>query len=116
MSTKKMFMFLCFAMLSIVAVVAKDLKNVTFNVPQMVCGNCEKKVKDNIRFEKGVKDIKTNLDDHTVTITYDADKTTVENLVNGFKKIKYDVTCKDASAECSKTKECTGNQADCCKQ
>ena len=30
------------------------------------------------RFEKGIKEIETNLADKTVTIKYDADKTTVE--------------------------------------
>lgn len=34
--------------------------------------------------------IKTNLDDKTVTIEYDADKTTVPAIIEGFKKIKYE--------------------------
>jgi len=41
------------------------------------------------------KDIKTvvlttNLDDKTVVIEYDADKTNVQSIIEGFKKIKYD--------------------------
>ena len=56
----------------------------------MHCSGCEKKIKDNIRFEKGVKDIRTNLDDKTVTIEYDADKTNVEAIIKGFKKINYE--------------------------
>ena len=44
----------------------------------MHCANCESKIKNNIRFEKGIKEIETNLADKTVTIKYDADKTTVE--------------------------------------
>jgi copper chaperone CopZ len=58
--------------------------------PWMHCANCEKKIKENIRFEKGIKSITTNLKDKTVTVEYDADKTNVQNIINGFKKINYD--------------------------
>ena len=70
---------------------AKDIKTVVLKTnPEMHCSGCEKKIKDNIRFEKGVKDIRTNLDDKTVTIEYDADKTNVEAIIKGFKKINYE--------------------------
>jgi copper chaperone CopZ len=70
---------------------AKDIKTVVLTTnPEMHCANCEKKIKENIRFEKGIKSIKTNLDDKTVTIEYDADKTTVPAIIEGFKKIKYE--------------------------
>ena len=48
---------------------AKDIKIVVLNTdPQMHCANCESKIKNNIRFEKGIKEIETNLADKTVTI------------------------------------------------
>ena len=35
---------------------AKDIKIVVLNTdPQMHCANCESKIKNNIRFEKGIK-------------------------------------------------------------
>ncbi len=72
---------------------AKDIKTVVLKTqPEMHCANCEKKIKENIRFEKGVKSIKTNLKDKTVTVEYDADKTTVDNIIKGFKKIKYEAS------------------------
>ena len=68
----------------------KDIKTVVFKTtPEMHCNNCEKKIKNNLRFEKGVKGIVTDLGDKTVTVKYDADKTTVEALIKGFAKIKY---------------------------
>ena len=71
----------------------KDIKTVVLTTnPQMHCANCEKKIKENIRFEKGIKSIKTNLDDKTVIIEYDADKTTVPAIIEGFKKIKYEAS------------------------
>lgn len=58
--------------------------------PQMHCESCENKIKSNMRFEKGVKKIETNLETQQVTITYDASKNTVEGLQKGMKKIGYD--------------------------
>lgn len=72
---------------------AKDIKTVVFKTnPEMHCANCENKIKSNLRFEKGVKDIQTDLKSKKVTVKYDADKTTVENLIAGFEKIKYQAT------------------------
>ena len=69
----------------------KDIKTVVLTTqPEMHCTGCETKIKDNIRFEKGIKSITTNLDNKTVTIEYDADKTNVENIIEGFKKINYE--------------------------
>ena len=87
MRTKALFIALAFVSVCL----AKDIKTVVLTTtPQMHCANCEKKIKENIRFEKGIKSIKTNLDDKTVTIEYDADKTTVPDIIKGFKKIKYE--------------------------
>ena len=87
MRTKALFIALAFASVCF----AKDIKTVVLTTnPEMHCTGCEKKIKDNIRFEKGVKSIKTNLEDKTVTIEYDADKTTVEDIIKGFEKIKYE--------------------------
>ena len=47
-------------------------------------------MKDNIKFEKGVKEFSTDLKTKTVSITYDADKTNVEKLKAGFKKFNYE--------------------------
>ena len=74
-----------------VSIYAKDIKTVVFTTdPQMHCEKCEQKIKGNLRFERGVKKIVTSVPDQTVTITYDADKTTVGNLLKAFEKIGYD--------------------------
>ncbi len=71
----------------------KDIKTVVLTTaPQMHCTGCEKKIKENVRFEKGVRRIKTNLDDKTITIEYDADKTNVPNIIKGFQKIGYEAS------------------------
>ena len=58
--------------------------------PQMHCESCEKKIKGNIRFEKGVKNVETNIEKQEVTITYDPKKNNVEGLRSTMKKIGYD--------------------------
>lgn len=72
---------------------AKDLRTVTCTTdPQMHCAGCENRIKENLRFEKGVKAIETSVKDQTVKVTYDADKTNEANIIKGFSKIKYKAT------------------------
>lgn len=68
MRTKRWMATCVVALLSVVAVMAKDIRVVVFRVTQMHCEKCEKKVKDNMRFEKGLKDISTVVKDRMVTI------------------------------------------------
>ena len=69
---------------------AKDIKTVVFTTtPQMHCAACENKIKSNLRFEKGIKSIETSVPDQTVTVQYNADKTTPEKLQKGFEKFGY---------------------------
>ena len=89
MKTKVLFLSLAIAAVCS----AKDIKTVVVNTaPEMHCSSCENKIKSNLKFEKGIKDIQTNLTDKTVTIQYDADKTNVEDIIAGFKKINYVAT------------------------
>ena len=70
----------------------KDLRVAVFTTnPEMHCQNCEKKIKENIRFESGVKKIVTSLEKQQVTITYDPAKTDVKKLTAAFAKIGYEV-------------------------
>ncbi len=99
MKAKKVLATLVVALLSVTAVMAKDFRTVVFKVEQMECPNCERKVKNNIKYEKGLKEFTTDVKSQTVTITYDAGKTDVKKLQKGFKKFKYEaVVVKDEKA------------------
>lgn len=91
MEKKRVLMMVVVVMLGVATMWAKDYYTVVFKVPQMMCQNCENKIKKNIKFEKGLKEFSTDLENKTVTITYDAEKTDVEKLKEGFKKFKYEV-------------------------
>lgn len=87
--SKKLITLLAVLFFSIGTALAKDFRTVVFKVEQMTCQNCEKKVKDHIKFEKGLKKFTVDLETKTVTITYDAEKTNIEQLQASFMKIKY---------------------------
>jgi copper chaperone CopZ len=128
---KKAIFMLALAVCSMSSVLAKDIKTVVLTTtPQMQCHNCENKIKENIRFEKGVKEIVTDLETKNVTVTYDADKTNVENLIAGFKKIGYTASevkagqkagCQGACCQgkseggCCQKKAQKKEKDDCCK-
>lgn len=104
-----------------ISMFAKDIKTVVFTtLPQMHCENCENKIKGNLRFEKGIKQITTSVPDQKVTIEYDADKTTPENIAKGFAKIGYKATVVTGEAKkkgcsgCSKKADAT--KGSCCKK
>lgn len=83
-------------LLVVVVAMGKDIKTVAVTTePLMHCESCEMKIKNNLRFEKGVKKIETNIERQTVTITYDAEKTNVDKLLKSFEKIKYKACKKD---------------------
>ena len=60
--------------------------------PQMHCSGCENRIKQNIRFVKGVKKIETSVEKQTVTIIYDKTKSTPAYFTAAFKKIGYTIT------------------------
>lgn len=72
---------------------AKELKTLRVTTdPPMDCPKCEVKIKNNLRFEKGVNKIDTDLKGQVVTVVYDADKTDESKIVKAFGKIKYKAT------------------------
>ncbi|XAJ49205.1 heavy-metal-associated domain-containing protein [Segatella copri] len=61
-----------------ISLVFREIKTVVFTTtPQMHCAACENKIKSNLRFEKGIKSIETSVPNQTVTVKYNADKTTI---------------------------------------
>lgn len=82
---------ICFAVIVCsLSAFAKNLKVLVVKTsPEMYCEKCEKKVKSSIKLVKGTKLIATDLKNKTVTITYDADKSSTEDFFSAFKRIGY---------------------------
>lgn len=114
MKTVKLILMIV-VMLSTVCMVnaqKKGLKTVVFKA-DVHCGNCKAKLEKNIPYEKGVKDMKVDMDKQTVTITFREDKNSVENLQKAIEKL--DVAVKSASLgtegqACPKKGECCGQE------
>lgn len=65
-------------------------QTVTFTLkPPMTCHNCEAEIKDEIRFEKGVRKVESSLEQQTVTIQYEDTKTDALKLAKAFEKLGY---------------------------
>ena len=89
----KKLILLTFALFLAVLTQAQSIKEVVFTTePDIHCESCVKRIKDNLRFEKGVKGINPDLNTKLVTIQYDSEKTNPENLIKAFAKINYKAT------------------------
>lgn len=58
-------------------------------VTTLHCDKCAAKISENVSFEKGVKDLKTNVEDKTVTIVFDPAKTDTLKLGDAIRKLGY---------------------------
>jgi copper chaperone CopZ len=91
--------------------------------PQIHCESCENTIKKSLRYEKGVKSITTSIYQQTVTVKYDADKTTSAKLIQTLGKAGYSATTiydkptsqvdknaqKDKNFQCDHCKNATNN-------
>ncbi|MBP3827575.1 MAG: cation transporter [Prevotella sp.] len=94
---------------------AKDIKTVVLTtMPQMHCESCENKIKGNLRFEKGIKSVETNIDEQAVTVQYDADKTNEEKIMKAFGKFGYQASKKEAAKQ--DCKQCDKKDAKHCEK
>jgi copper chaperone CopZ len=68
----------------------KKTETLVFKV-SMTCENCKKKIEKNVSWEKGVKDLRIDLEEKTVTILFDPRKTNKEALEKAIEKLGF--TC-----------------------
>ena len=62
---------------------------ITF-VTNLECPNCQKKVESKLPFEKGVKDMKVDLEKKEIWILYQTDKTDKTKLAEAINKLGYE--------------------------
>ena len=83
-------LFIFIALLSVsLGILAAERQTEVFTLDHQMSQMCEKKITQNLRFEKGISKIDVSLKDNTITVTYDPDKTSPEEILNGFKKIGF---------------------------
>ena len=84
---KKIITIMMACLVSIGMMAAKENLQVVVLGCELHCQGCCDKVMKNIAFEKGVKDLACDMKHQMVTVTYDANKTSVEKLQKAFEKI-----------------------------
>jgi copper chaperone CopZ len=79
------------------------------------CQSCKDKIENGLAYDKGVKDVNYELATAKVTVTYNAEKTSVQNLKDAIVKLgfKVDVPATEAKT-CAKTcsKPCGSKEAE----
>lgn len=91
---KKMIVMALMATMCAGVMAGNEAKNDTLVVtttPVMHCAKCENRIKQNVRFVKGVKKIETSVPKQTVTLVYDKQKATYQDFVAAFKKIGFEI-------------------------
>ncbi len=71
-----------------------ELKKVVFEV-NLTCHSCEKLMMKNLPYEKGVKDVKVDLDKKEITILFRNDKNSIKLLQEAIEKLGYTAKVKD---------------------
>ena len=89
---KKIAIFACALALACVFTASKPkpVKRTVVYCSSVDCKNCEKKVMENISFEKGVKDVSVDLSEQTVKIVFDEAKTDTTTLAKAIRKLGYE--------------------------
>jgi copper chaperone CopZ len=64
----------------------KNEQTVVFKT-HLHCESCKAKVEKNLPFEKGVKDLKIDMQAKTITVTYREDKNSLENIQKALEKL-----------------------------
>lgn len=104
MKTKNVIAILSVLLISSTAIFAQKKNNVKtslFDV-NLHCHSCQQKVEKNIAYEKGVKDLKVNLNERTVAVTYDSRKNSDEGLIKAFEKLGFTAAVSAGGEKCSK--------------
>ena len=72
---------------------AKDLQTLEFSItPRITCKNCVAKIKNQLKFEKGIKSIDVSIENQKISLKFDAEKTNPEVLAASLAKIGYKAT------------------------
>lgn len=114
MKTKKLFFKLSIILLltSYFTAFSAGKKDVTVTdfVVEMDCQSCADKIKECLAFEKGVRDLKFDIENNLVTVKYDKSKCNNEKIIGALDKIGYkaEVIVKDVTLPTELNSKCGG--------
>lgn len=100
---KKVLSFLLMVLMTTAVFAKANKQTVVFDV-NLHCQGCCDKVMKNIAYEKGVKDLRCDLEKKQVVVVFDAEKTSVEQLQKAFEAIKKPATVNTKATEAAAKK------------
>ncbi|MEI6456309.1 MAG: heavy-metal-associated domain-containing protein [bacterium] len=87
----KIIMILAILLVTGLTGLAQEKKTDTISIKtSAVCGQCKDRIETGMAFEKGVKDVKLDVDTKMATIFYATSKTTPDQLRRSISKLGYD--------------------------
>lgn len=102
----RIFLAIAFLLTSVIAFAKSEKKVEVFTLDHQMSAMCEKKIKENLRFEKGISKIEVSLKENIITVTFDPKKTDTEKIIEGFKKIGFTAF----PVESAEATECTDDR------
>jgi len=114
MKTKKLIYTFSLILLfsSFITANASEKKDVTETdfVVEMDCQSCADKIKECLAFEKGVKDLKFDIENNLVTVKYDSEKCDNQKIIAALDKVGYkaEVIVKDVTLPTELNSKCGG--------
>jgi copper ion binding protein len=112
MKKGKMSITLLLFMLSMSSIYAGN-KEVKFRVENMTCGGCSGKIKNVVSAIDGVSGIEANLEPRVVTISYDDQKVSPDQLKEAIAAIKYNAVAYDPNEVISRKVSFKASQIGC---
>lgn len=91
-------------------------EKVTYHIPNMHGDHCKQIIEKKIPFEKGVKDLVFDLKEQILTIVYQPQRTTPENLKSALEKMGYEVKSVGATSQLAQKKECSKSEKKECSK
>ena len=82
----------------------KNEKTVIFKA-HLHCMSCKAKIEKNLPFEKGIKDLKIDMEAKTITVTYREDKNSTENIKKALEKFDVKIEGVEEKAVVKKAKK-----------
>lgn len=86
---RKVATFFAVLLVALTATVAQAKDDSATIKTTIQCSMCEKRILKHIPFEKGVKDVKVDVDKQTVWVEYDAAKTDLNKIKEAIAKLGY---------------------------
>jgi mercuric ion binding protein len=68
----------------------KPIQKATINTPNVQCEACKTRIENHMAHEDGIAAIKADYRRHTVTVTWYADRTNIENIKTELANLGYD--------------------------